>query len=916
MAFADSGTIYKTEYSTDAALATKIPWPDTTVGASGGITSQAKTTNDSLSNVAVLATKIPWADTTVGTSGGITSQAKTTNDSLANVAALATKLPIINVMSYGAKGDSATNDSASIESALIACHNAGGGIVYFPVTAKKTYLTGGNLVVYSNTTVQLDPNVVVQFTTPPTTGFLGPLLVNYSVVSTPRTLTDAAITHGTFTMTSATGAFSHADSAKSIYIAGANAQGTLLCTTIAGIVSSTSVTLADSAQATVTGATAKLYVRDSNIVVTGGTWDRKLTTGGSATYVGKHTLVFRRVDKLSINGATVNVLTQGSSAVKYAINIGDCTKVNVQNITFNTGSDGLHFNGPDKDLVARHMRGTTHDDFVAYTSVDYSTYSDVLGNIDGILEEDVRGTTLGSLAHLFGGAGGWIHNGKFQNLTGVSAGQVFYISDDSIGHPRNVLGGLEADGISVDGVFGTTTSQAVELEATLIKHVSLRDIETHPVSGYAMVDIVNGANTVAVNGLYDLYDSLAYTAADPPRLIRVTGTMGTLAISNVQGEFYTKPAHPMDIEATINALSMSHVYLTYDVTPAVSIYAFGPGIIKHWHASDVIMTYKQGYKASIGFDFYADTVVNFTGSQLTFLYGDTTGNAFNWAGSNTLMNTFSVTGLSVDHYTGLAYDQAIFNIASGDSISVMQINNANIHLLALSSADAIANQGKINQLSIANWNQLNGGYLIHSYGTGNILWNADLSNIYLKSTYRLGGFYNNTVDLTLSNAMFDSLQAEAIYLNTSTLTLRGSGIHQSFSRGNIKRYGSEVVHAINLDYPCDVAQLTQTSGDRAYNTNTALVCGTGPVISNGTTWNPLHPVAGQSQFSGAGTDTVRVAIANLTTGSTTLSVTATWMTGGLSVPINATVTEAGYVTFSATGAGAANAKFSYVVSSF
>jgi hypothetical protein len=80
-----------------------------------------------------------------------------------------------------------------------------------------------------------------------------------------RTVTDAAMTNGASTLTSATAAFTSADVGKAVALTGAGAGGTIMNATILGVTNATTVSLDTNASATVSAATAKIggiYVYD------------------------------------------------------------------------------------------------------------------------------------------------------------------------------------------------------------------------------------------------------------------------------------------------------------------------------------------------------------------------------------------------------------------------------------------------------------------------------------------------------------------------------------------------------------------------------------------------------------------------------------------------------------------------------
>lgn len=88
----------------------------------------------------------------------------------------------------------------------------------------------------------------------------------YGAISDVIVLTDAAITNGTTTLTSATAAFTTADVGKAVLVVGAGSSGHALSTTIASVASSGQVTLATTAGTTVAGAML-YYGTDNGIAI-------------------------------------------------------------------------------------------------------------------------------------------------------------------------------------------------------------------------------------------------------------------------------------------------------------------------------------------------------------------------------------------------------------------------------------------------------------------------------------------------------------------------------------------------------------------------------------------------------------------------------------------------------------------------
>ncbi|GIJ80071.1 hypothetical protein SAMN05443287_110170 [Micromonospora phaseoli] len=137
--------------------------------------------------------------------------------------------------------------------------------------------------------------------------------------------------------------------------------------------------------------------RDANITVIGGSWVRAAGVGGSGPDL--HTLCFRRVDHLVLQGLTVK-----TSGDKYAISLGDVTDATVTRIQFEVQSDGVHIQGPAARTRVSAIRGVTGDDTVAITPRDWQSYDDVSGPVTDTLIEDIDVVSAAALVKVLGGS--------------------------------------------------------------------------------------------------------------------------------------------------------------------------------------------------------------------------------------------------------------------------------------------------------------------------------------------------------------------------------------------------------------------------------------------------------------------------------------------------------------------------------
>lgn len=444
--------------------------------------------------------------------------------------------------------DNSTDETATIQAAL----NNYSHVVLVPKPGStKVALISSALVISSNQHLELPHDLTIRFKpgTPP-----GNMLKNKAVSTIQRVVTDAAISSATnpTTLTSATLAATSADVGRSIIVAGAGYSGDPLVALITGVTNPTTVVLSVAAQTTVSGATVTIYDRDKNIWISGGIWDRNNIGDDGA--LGGMTILLRRIDGLTINDVEVVTI---NAVAKFAINIGDATDVITQPIKFNTSSDGIHFEGPNKRITVRDVSGSTGDDSVAFTSREYLAQRDICGNIEDILVENVNTTSLQSAVKILSGPGTYVKNATVRTIRGTGAVAFNYFDDLTVG--AGPLYNLLVEDVK----YLSTGGAPVIITGTGGKNAIIRNVQDiwPDTSGRVLVLLGGTSDSISIDGLsYDhtggtstnkqwvkigsgasigqlrIYNASA-TNLGSSLLIQVDGTVNRLIGTNLQADF-------------------------------------------------------------------------------------------------------------------------------------------------------------------------------------------------------------------------------------------------------------------------------------------------------------------------------------------------------------------------------------------
>jgi hypothetical protein len=287
---------------------------------------------------------------------------------------VARPLPVL-APDTGADTTGTVDATAALNAFLLA---QAGGTAHIPA---GTYLISAPLVIYSNTKLELDPAATIKLAT----GSNCNMLRNFA--SAPqRIVTDAVTVIGDQTMTSATANFTTADVGRTVVVPGGRINSAPLVANIVTRNSASSVELSVAAGASGTGLTCNIHDRDSNIIITGGTWDRQAEGGAG---IDSHSLLLRHIDGLTIRDFSHRSV---APAHGYGTCPGDVTDFLAENLHGVCNSAIVQVEGPAENVIIRNVFGTTADNAVAFTTTEgglYSAYRDVCGDITDVLVENI-----------------------------------------------------------------------------------------------------------------------------------------------------------------------------------------------------------------------------------------------------------------------------------------------------------------------------------------------------------------------------------------------------------------------------------------------------------------------------------------------------------------------------------------------
>jgi hypothetical protein len=482
-----------------------------------------------------------------------------------------------NAKDYGATGNGTTDDTTALQAPLTAAKNAGGGNVFVPA---GTYLISAPLIISSYTSLILSRNATITLAANANCNML-----QNTAVTPQRSVSDAAITNASTTLTSNTANFTSTDVGRTVVITGAWQSSNNLCTTIASVTNSTTVVLNTAATATVSGAACSIFTRDTNIEIAGGTWNRGNNGNATSATVATNTTNLRHTDNLYVHDTTFVYGTLKS----YNLALVDVTNVSIKNITLNgpntvLNTDGVCIDGPAQWINVDGVYGTTGDDFCSFHTISIDSAA---GNQSDITVTNLFPNQVGQAAYKsHADSGTTVRSLTVRGVHGtVVSGGVHiqdYVTPNSDSNMSNVLiddidctiagNSIPLVYIYCNNSTGTITCRNIVWRGTgsptqAIYFASGSTLGTLIVDGI-QIEAGTGINAVYVNGT--LNNLIVQNVSCPNTSVLTNAVVScdtsasikSIAISNVIAYFTTTAQNPvLSNKGSLKVVSFNNIYL-------------------------------------------------------------------------------------------------------------------------------------------------------------------------------------------------------------------------------------------------------------------------------------------------------------------------------------------------------------------
>jgi hypothetical protein len=353
------------------------------------------------------------------------------------------------------------------------------------------------------------------------------------------------------------------------------------------VTNSTTILTDDPMAVSINPTTCSIYLRDSNIIISGLTIIQSGPTAATALPM----IMIQSANHITISNIVTadGSLTTSSSNGGKNIMLRDVFNVLVDHPTFNGWvllQDGIDLYGPARGVTIQHIRGHSGDDFTSVSSIgggiatNFNNPRGIQGPIDSVLVQDIVGCSMASVhgTQSFGPQGTVlpITNLTFRDMYGSPCGNA-----NGGGFSEGIL--LDQgyfDNVVLDNIGGWLFGYPIQIQGITAGTISIKNVST----------ISSNSSPYHSGGIYVYLNKPVYTPYTPTNIqnlmideISATSsnseqyfvnvdpftTVQNLSISNVQAYGINGGAYqPFYLSGTLGTVILDSININYNSASA------------------------------------------------------------------------------------------------------------------------------------------------------------------------------------------------------------------------------------------------------------------------------------------------------------------------------------------------------------